>query len=149
MVMHNDRESSGAALTLLVDGQCSVCSREMRLLRRLDRGRGVLAFEDIGGPHFNASDWGITMDQAMSEMHAFTSDGDRITGMEVFRRAYGLVGWGWLWAPTGWPVLRPLFDALYRVFARNRVRWFGRCRDGACAIAGRAQNGATEPTPRR
>ncbi len=129
-------EGRSADLTLLIDGGCSVCAREVRLLRRLDRGRGILAFEDISAKHFAAADWGVTHEQALAQMHAFTSDGDKLTGMEVFRRAYALVGWGWLWAPTGWPLLRPLFDAMYRVFARNRVRWFSRCEGGACGIRG-------------
>ena len=30
-------------------------------------------------------------------------------GMAVFRLAYRAVGLGWLVAPTGWPLLRPLF----------------------------------------
>jgi predicted DCC family thiol-disulfide oxidoreductase YuxK len=58
----------------------------------------------------------------------------------VFREAYAAVGLGWLVAPTGWPILRPLFDVGYRWFARNRVRLgriFGRrCEDGRCAIPG-------------
>ncbi len=52
--------------------------------------------------------------------------------MEVFRRAYGAVGLGWLPAPSRWPGLRQLFDAAYRVFARNRLRWTGRAE--ACLL---------------
>lgn len=125
-----------AALTLLVDGQCSVCAREVRLLQRLDRGRGILSFEDISSPRIESAAWGVTLDEAMATMHAYTPEGTKVTGMAVFRRAYALVGWGWVWAPTGWPVLRPCFDALYRVFARNRLRWFARCTGGSCAIRG-------------
>ena len=51
--------------------------------------------------------------------------------VEVFRRAYGAVGWGWLVAPTTWPLLRGIADAAYRVFARNRLGWTGRA--DACA----------------
>lgn len=132
-----------ADVTLLIDGQCSVCAKEVRLLRWLDRGRGRLAFVDISSPTFAAAEFGLTLDRAMAEMHAFGSDGALITGMEVFRRAYRAVGWGWVWAPTGWPVLRPLFDAMYRVFARNRVRWFSRCEGGVCGI--RAARPASTP----
>lgn len=74
----------------------------------------------------------------MAEMHAFTGDGRVVRGMEVFRLAYRAVGWGWVWAPTGWPILRPIFDALYRVFARNRLRWFSRCEGGVCGVSARA-----------
>ncbi|QYK48413.1 MAG: DUF393 domain-containing protein [Phycisphaeraceae bacterium] len=144
MTAHPRTENACAALTLLIDGGCSLCAREVRLLKRLDRGRGILAFEDISGPHFVASDWGVTHEEAMAQMHAYTSDGDKVIGMEVFRRAYALVGWGWLWAPTGWPILRPAFDALYRLFARNRVRWFSRCSNGSCAMPRRRDH--TEDT---
>ena len=32
-------------IRILIDGDCPLCSREMRLLERLDRGRGRLEFE--------------------------------------------------------------------------------------------------------
>jgi len=38
----------------------------------------------------------------------------------VLRLAYDAAGIGWVLRPTGWPMLRPLFDAGYRVFARHR-----------------------------
>ncbi len=41
--------------------------------------------------------------------------------MSVFRATYKAVGLGWLLAPTGWPVLKPLFDGLYRLFAKYRA----------------------------
>lgn len=138
-------QSPHADVTLLIDGQCSVCAKEVRLLRWLDRGRGRLAFIDISSPAFVAGEFGLTLDRAMAEMHAFGRDGALITGMEVFRRAYRAVGWGWVWAPTGWPVLRPMFDAMYRVFARNRVRWFSRCESGVCGIRG--AHPAAAPAP--
>ena len=43
-------------------------------------------------------------------------------GRAVVRQAYRAVGLGWILAPTGWPVLRPVFDWLYLGFARYRVR---------------------------
>ena len=59
-------------------------------------------------------------------------------GLEVFRRAYDAVGLGFVLAPTAWPVLRPIADATYRWFARNRVRLgrlFGRSYDsGSCSV---------------
>lgn len=56
----------------------------------------------------------------MGSIHAVMPDGDLVTGVEVFRRAYRAIGLGWIIAPTAWPVLRQLFDALYRVFAKLR-----------------------------
>jgi predicted DCC family thiol-disulfide oxidoreductase YuxK len=120
-----------APLRVLIDGDCPLCRHEAALLRRLDRGRGRLFTEDIAEPGYDPSHVGRTLDELMGTIHGVLPDGTIITGMEVFRRAYAAVGFGWLLAPTGWPGLRPLFDRLYRWFARNRLRLTGR-RTGTC-----------------
>lgn len=121
-------------MMLLIDGACGVCRHEAALLHRLDKRRR-LTLVDIADPSFDPSVFGLTMAEVMAAMHGILPDGRVITGLEVFRRAYSLVGWGWLWAPTGWPGLRPLADAGYRLFARNRTL-FGRkrCTDGSCRV---------------
>jgi predicted DCC family thiol-disulfide oxidoreductase YuxK len=113
-------------LSVLIDGACPLCRQEEALLRRLDRGRGRLVMVDIAEPDFQPSGVGRTMDELMGTIHGVLPDGTVVTGMEVFRRAYAAVGLRWLLAPTGWPGLRPLFDRLYRWFARNRLRLTGR-----------------------
>jgi len=126
--------ASGWQIKLLHDGLCPVCSREVRMMRRLDR-HGRVAFEDIADPAFDPTRYGLTMPQVIGAMHAVLPDGRIITGMEVFRRAYRCLGFGWLVAPTGWPVLRRIFDALYRAFARVRPRLsrFSGCESDRCA----------------
>jgi len=119
-------------ITLLYDGACPLCSREMAWLVRLDRGRGRLAFEDITAPGFDPARFGKTAPELDARIHGVLPDGSLLDGMEVFRRAYRAAGWGWLLAPTGWPLLRPLFDRFYRWFARNRHRLTGRAQ---CACA--------------
>lgn len=124
-------------MTILIDGLCPLCRHEGRLLERLDRGRGLLRTVDITAPTFDPSQFGTTMEKVMGHIHAVTPDGQTVTGMEVFRRAYRAVGWGWLWAPTGWPVLRPIFDRFYSWFARNRLRLTGRppaCDSDRCRL---------------
>lgn len=120
--------------SLLIDGGCPLCAREAGLLRRLDRGRGLLALVDITAPDFDPADIGTTFQTLMSEMHGLTPDGQLVAGVEAFRRAYGAVGWGWVLAPTAWPGLRFVSDRLYAWFARNRRRMTGRCdrADGTC-----------------
>jgi predicted DCC family thiol-disulfide oxidoreductase YuxK len=107
---------------ILIDGGCPLCRREAALLRRLDRGAGRLLIEDISCPEFDAGKYRRTMDELMAEIHGVQPDGQVVRGMDVFRQAYAAVGWSWLAAPTGWPVLRPLTDRVYRWFARNRLR---------------------------
>ncbi|MEB3361310.1 MAG: DUF393 domain-containing protein [Synechococcaceae cyanobacterium] len=129
-------------LTLLYDGGCPLCLREVRLLQRRDGKRGRLAFVDINAPTYESSRLGgISYRQAMGRIHAIAADGTVLRDLEVFRRAYQLVDLGWLYAPTRWPLLRPLADALYGFWARHRLRWTGRpdldtlCRDRqSCAV---------------
>lgn len=129
-----------APFIILVDGLCPLCRREGELLLRLDKGRGRIRIEDIADPAFDPARFGTTIDAVMGHIHAVMPDGSIVKGMEVFRRAYTLVGWGWLWAPTGWPILKPLFDRFYNWFARNRYRITFRknpCESGRCAIPDR------------
>lgn len=122
---------------ILIDGECPLCRYEGNLLRRLDRGRGRLAIEDITAPGFDAARLGTTFEAVMGQIHGVLPDGRLVIGMEVFRLAYSAVGLGWLLAPTGWPGLKPMFDRFYRWFARNRLRLTGRrdaCESGRCAI---------------
>jgi predicted DCC family thiol-disulfide oxidoreductase YuxK len=127
-------------LTILYDGDCPFCVREMMWLKKKDR-RDQLGMRDLADPAFDPGEHGLTRDEAMAQIHAILPDGSVITGMRVFRLAYRAVGLGWLLAPTGWPILRPLFDLGYRTFARHRVRLgrlFGRsCADGTCSPASR------------
>ena len=116
-----------AELTLLFDGGCPLCLREVKILRRRDGGQGRLAFVDVDNPAYDPARYGgITYSDAMGRMHALRDDGGVIRDVEVFRQAYGLVGLGWLYAPTRWPLLRPLVDALYGLWARWRLAVTGR-----------------------
>ncbi|MBN8645180.1 MAG: DUF393 domain-containing protein [Planctomycetes bacterium] len=130
-------------IRLFIDGACPMCRREGAMIRRLDKGRGLVALVDIADPEFDAGQFGRTREAFMGAIHAAMPDGRIVTGLEAFRRVYRALSpaWGALWAPTGWPVLRVLFDALYRVFARHRVRigsLFGghreACASGTCRV---------------
>lgn len=122
-------------IKVLYDGECPLCSREIRFLEKRDRGRGLIRFEDIAYPRFDPAAYGLDMRDAMARIHGVLPDGTVIVGVEVFRHAYAAVGLGWLMAPTRWPGVRRLADLAYRVFARNRLRWTGRasaCHEARC-----------------
>lgn len=107
------------------------------MIDRLDKGRGRVETVDISDEHFDPSVYNTDYATLMGRIHGVTPEGEMKTGMQVFRDVYSRLGWGWLWAPTGWPVLRPIFDALYRWFARNRYRLTFRenpCPEGACRV---------------
>lgn len=125
-------------ITVLFDGECPLCAREVAMLRRLDRGRARIGFDDIAAPGFDAARYGRSHAELMARIHGALPDGRLVEGVEVFRRAYAAVGLGWALAWTRWPGLRRLADAGYRWFARNRLRLTGRadhdCASGRCAI---------------
>jgi predicted DCC family thiol-disulfide oxidoreductase YuxK len=117
--------SDSQRFRLFYDGDCPLCAREIALLRRLDR-RGHLDLVDIAAPGFDGVPDGLDHGDLMARIHGQLPDGRVVEGMEVFRRAYGAVGWGWLLAPTAWPGVRVLANAAYRWFARHRLRLTGR-----------------------
>ena len=122
-------------IQVLYDGECPLCAREVEMLRRRDPEGRAARFEDIAAPGFDAARYGQTRADLMARIHGVLPDGTLVEGVEVFRRVYAAVGLGWLVAPTGWPLLRPVFDAAYRWFARNRLRLTGRgdaCDAHAC-----------------
>lgn len=119
---------SAERIQLLYDGACPICRREAAWLRRADR-RGRLELVDISVPNFDPTRFGLSHEAVQGALHAIGPNGRIVRGMDAVRAAYRAVGWGWLAAPTGWPLLRPVFDRLYRAFARNRLRigrWLGR-----------------------
>lgn len=122
------------AIEVFFDGACPLCAREMAVLRRWDR-RGQIRFTDIAHADFDARQHGPTQDEFMAQMHGRLPDGTWLRGVEVFRQVYSIVGFRPLVALTRLPVVAPLLDAAYRVFARNRPRLTGRCDGDRCATA--------------
>lgn len=116
------------------DGACPLCSREIRWLMGKDK-KGRIRFTDIASPMFEPKSVALSRDELMSQIHGrHLPSGQVIAGIEVFRQLYAAVGLGPLVALTRLPGLAPLFEAGYRVFAKNRLRWTGRCEDGSCAV---------------
>ena len=120
------------------DGDCPLCRREIKMLRRRDRA-GRVRFTDLAAADFDPAtvvgpDGPLTRGRLMAEIHGRLPDGTLVTGVEVFRRLYAAVGLGWLAAATRLPIVRQLLDGLYAVFARNRLRLTGRCAAGRCEV---------------
>ncbi|MFO0665456.1 MAG: DUF393 domain-containing protein [Polyangiaceae bacterium] len=114
------------------DGACPLCTREIHMLMRLDRQRRI-RFTDIADPAFDPSEVGVTWNDLMERIHGRMTDGTLVTGVEVFRKLYGAVGFGWVVSMTRWPLVSHALEAGYRVFAKNRLKWTGRCTD-ACSL---------------
>ncbi|MAC47823.1 thiol-disulfide oxidoreductase DCC family protein [Oceanospirillum beijerinckii] len=109
--------------SLFYDGACPLCQKEVRWLKRRVLNRGVgLTFIDISATDFDAKQHGKEISEFMASLHLRNANGQWLQGMEATRKIYQLIGLGWLMAPTGWPLLKPLFDRAYTTFARYRPR---------------------------
>ena len=135
-------------LTILYDGGCPLCVREVRFLEQRDRrihpSAARLAFVDIDAAGYDpAAHGGVSYREAMGRIHALEPTGAVLKDVAVFRRAYQLIGLGWLYAPTAWPLLAPLVNALYAIWASARLRITGRpSLEQLCAVRGGRCGGA-------
>ena len=95
---------------------------------------------DIAETGFDPGRYGLTQQQVQAVMHVVLPDGRIARRIDAVRLIYGAIGLGWLAAPLGWPGLHWLFDRLYGLFARNRMRigrLLGRdCTSDACGVHG-------------
>ncbi|MFH7242496.1 MAG: thiol-disulfide oxidoreductase DCC family protein [Spirulina sp.] len=114
-------------INLLYDGQCPLCLWEVEMLKRKDKGRGLVKFTDIAEDDYSAAEnGGVDYATAMGRIHAVRADGTVIKNVEVFRQVYQVLGAGWIYAPTGWPILGPVVDWVYGLWARWRLAITGR-----------------------
>lgn len=118
----------GWTVQVFFDGECPLCAKEIAMIRWLDR-RDRIWLVDIASTDFQASDWGMTQQALMDEIHGRLPGGEPIKGVEVFRRIYAAVGL----KPLVWisriPGISHGLDWGYKLFAKNRLKWTGRCND--------------------
>lgn len=129
------RREKSWEVEVFYDGECPLCRREIDMLRRKDRRRRI-RFTDIASADFDGDAVGRDYDTLMAQIHGRLPDGQWIVGVEVFRRLYSAVGFGWLVRITRVPGISHLLSLGYRWFAKRRLSWTGRdrdsCGDGRC-----------------
>ena len=119
---------------IFYDADCPLCVKEIAVLRWLDR-RNRVRFTNIAADTFQPTEYGKTMKQFMDEIQGRLPDGQWIVGVEVFRQVYSAIGLGVFVWPTRLPLIRNMLDWGYHLFARNRLRWTGRCKEQSCGLA--------------
>ncbi len=122
------------------DGECPLCVREISLLRRLDQRAQRIRFTDIQAPGFDAAAVGISYAELMRRIHGRLPDGTIIDGVEVFRRLYDAVGFRRLVAFTRLPGVAGTLNLAYKLFAKNRLRFTGRCTPELCEAPAAARD---------
>ena len=105
------------------------------MLKRWDR-KGKIIFTNIADPGFHAESIGKTYEILMDQIHGRLPDGQIIQGVEVFRRLYSAIGFGPLVMLTRLPIVSQMMDLGYTLFAKNRLRFTGRCDAKSCRVPG-------------
>lgn len=114
-------------LTLLYDGECPLCMKEVNMLRRRSDARGgTLGFIDIAELDFEEMGVGVDYETAMGKIHAVRPDGSLVVGVQVFRDAYEAVGLGWVYSVLRIPGAPWLAERVYDVWADKRLQLTGR-----------------------
>lgn len=102
------------------------------MLRRRDAERtNSIVFVDVADPNYKPEEnCGIDYETAMRTIHGIVPNERNelvvMKGVEVFRKAYELVGLGWVYAFLDVPVLKKIATSLYDAWARIRLPLTGR-----------------------
>ncbi len=113
------------APVLVFDGVCLLCSAWVAFVLRHDR-RGRIRFaamQSSAGRNLLEAH-GLDADDPLSFL--FVSEGKGHTQSDAILRLVGSFGGAWRLVAVLRVLPRVLRDALYRLVARNRYRWFGR-----------------------
>ncbi|MDQ3069632.1 MAG: DUF393 domain-containing protein [Acidobacteriota bacterium] len=122
--------------TLLYDGTCRFCTAQAARLARIARGRVRIESAYAPGVRDRFPMLPQDVNGMMGEIKLVDAHGTLLGGAAAIARTLQIGG-----GPLGalahlyrvWPV-RPIADAGYRVIARNRFRFQGRCDDGSCEV---------------
>jgi predicted DCC family thiol-disulfide oxidoreductase YuxK len=118
---HLQRTAPPAA-TLVFDGDCGMCTRSVRLLRRLDRtGRVEVLAAQVEGVRERT---GLTVAETEAAAWTVSERGDRVGGARAIALAIAVArGASWPLLPWRVPGLPWVLDRVYRFVAEHRA-WF-------------------------
>lgn len=129
-----------APILVFYDGHCSVCRASAAHFTKLDNSRGIIECVDFRTDPAAPQRAGTTAQSLEATLHARVPGGALLRGPEAIRAVYAALGRGRRAGWTSLPVIRPVVDAAYRLFAKNRLRWFGdsgacsSCDSGSCGV---------------
>lgn len=108
-------------LTVLYDGACPLCRREIAHMRRLAEGEAEsgLCFLDVSADTSACSE--AERSALLARFHVQQADGTRLSGAQAFVAMWArLPGWRWLARLARLPGVTPVLELAYRGFLRVR-----------------------------
>jgi predicted DCC family thiol-disulfide oxidoreductase YuxK len=122
------QEQAPPPLTVLYDGACPLCRREIGVYRGL-RPNTPVCFADVSNAALPLPP-GTTREQLLARFHVRGSDGQLLSGAQAFLALWAaLPGWRWLALAGRLPGAAWAMERLYRLFLRWRPalqRWASR-----------------------
>ena len=122
------------APTVLYDGTCNLCIKQVKFWRRISYGIDFLPLQE-NLERFPQ----ITYQEAMREMKLINTEGIVYGGAEAFvkivKYSYPILGYIALLYYL--PGIHFIANKVYAFVAKNRYRFFGKhldCEDGSCAV---------------
>ena len=121
-----DTVNEAPPLTVLYDGACPLCRREIGLYRGLKplRPDAPVCFADVNDaalPFSPALPPGTTREQLLARFHVRRRDGRLLSGAQAFLALWAaLPGWRWLALAGRLPGAAWLMERAYRLFLRWR-----------------------------
>jgi predicted DCC family thiol-disulfide oxidoreductase YuxK len=128
MVSSPDPDKAAPALTVLYDGACPLCRREIGVYRGLQAVVPV-CFADVSDP-MQPLPGGTTREQLLARFHVRDAHGRLLSGAQAFLALWAaLPGWRWLAHAGRVPGAAWAMERVYRLFLRVRPalqRWASR-----------------------
>ncbi|MBM3361696.1 MAG: DUF393 domain-containing protein [Betaproteobacteria bacterium] len=123
-----DTSQTPAALTVLYDGACPLCRREIGVYRHL-RSDTPVCFADVNAASAYLPS-GATRQQLLARFHVQRHDGELLSGAQAFLALWAVLpGWRWLARAGRLPGAAWLMERAYRFFLHVRPmlqRWASR-----------------------
>jgi len=141
-------EPTNWPLRVYYDRSCPLCAEEMHALVAYDQHQRI-ELADCSAHEFAdpaPGEAGISVKEMMTIIHARDASGRWYRGVDVFVLAYAAVDMDAMARLWSHPWLRPLWDAAYPWFARNR-QWLSRL--GSARIYGWILRRAAAKSARR
>lgn len=126
-----ERSKETPALTVLYDGACPLCRREIDVYRGLRplRSDTPVCYSDVSDAALSLPP-GTTREQLLARFHVRSHDGQLLSGAQAFLALWAaLPGWRWLAWAGRLPGAAWAMERLYRFFLRWRPtlqRWAAR-----------------------
>lgn len=125
--MNSSKQATKPQITMFHDGECPVCSYEVKLLKKLDTTNAI-CWVDITTDKQALAKAGISYQQAMDFIHVQDAQQNIQTGVKGFLVVWEKLPYYRKLVPIikHVPLLLPLLEAFYRFFAKYRLQLTGK-----------------------